>query len=292
MITELTRGALRALVDTQGGELVSLRDGTGTEYIWSGDPAFWSGRNPILFPIVGALKDGAVRIRGRTCEMAQHGFARRRAFALAERGEDSVVFQLTEDADTLAQYPCPFRLRVTHALTDRGFRTQFAVTNTGNEELPFCIGGHTAYCCPIHEGERFEEYRLVFDQPEDADTILVTKNGLSHEGRETMLRGSDTIELRHEIFDRLDTLIFQGLRSKGVKLIHRDTGRGLRVDFSEFPMVAFWTMPHKNAPYLCIEPWQGCAAFDNDTGEFLDKPWRVVLGPGKTWTAGYTMALV
>ena len=286
----LKHGQWTAVADTLGGELVSLRDGQGTEYIWGGNAAYWSGRNPVLFPIVGGLKDGRVDIGGRAYEMARHGFARRSEFVVAAQGTDFVDFELRERMGTLRQYPFFFSLRVRHQLTDGGFATSFTVTNPGSVDLPFCIGAHTAFRCPLEAGERFEDYRLVFDQVEDAASILPGEGGcLRRDAAGPRLEHTDTIVLSHAVFDAVDTLIYEGLRSKTVALRHKDTGRGVRVDFSQFPMVAFWTVPGKQAPYLCIEPWQGCAAFADESGRFTDKPHCVVLAPGEQKKLTYTV---
>ena len=288
----LKHGGLTAQVDTMGGELVSLRDAEGTEYIWGGDPAYWSGRNPILFPIVGGLKDGTVDIGGKSYEMARHGFARRMEFAVVEQGEAYAEVELGETAETLARYPFPFSLRVRHQLTEDGFFTEFRVTNTGTVPMPFCIGGHTAFRCPLAEGEKFEDYRLVFDRTEDTHSILPGAGGcLCHDRPGPALNGTD-IRLDHGIFNQVDTLIYDGLRSRTVSLRHDGTGRGIRVDFSEFPMVAFWTMPGVQAPYICIEPWQGCGAVDNESGDFTDKPHCVVLEPGESKRLRYIVSLL
>ena len=276
MTFELKKGGLRAAARTLGGELVSLRDGSGREHIWEGDPAFWSGQNPILFPIVGALKEGKVDIGGTVYEMGRHGFARGMEFVPAEQGEDFVTLELRETEDTLKCYPFPFSLKVTHRLLEDGFTTTFSVTNTGTAPMPFCVGGHTAIRLP--EGASFEDYELVFDVPEQADSHLLTPQGIiRHDGRRTMLNGGIT-PLDYDTFAQLDTIIFSMLRSGNVSLVHRETGRGLRLDFHEFPMVAFWTKP--GAPFLCLEPWQGCAAWDNETGRFEDKPFCLTLEPG------------
>ena len=289
----LQKGSYQAAVDTKGGELVSFRDGAGTEYIWGGDPAYWSGRNPNLFPIVGSLKNGRVRIRGQEYEMARHGFARRSEFSVAEQGEDFVVFELRESPDTLAQFPFPFLLRVRHQLLEGGFATTFEVSNPGDTPLPFCVGAHTAFNCPMHDGERFEDYRLIFDQEEDSDSLALTPEGLLAPGKQVpILHQTDTIPLSHEPFDRLDTLIFDGLRSKGVKLVHKDTGHGVHMAFDDFPMIAFWTAANANAPYLCLEPWHGCAAWDDESGEFTDKPYCVTLQPGESRALTYTVKTV
>ena len=149
MRVELRRGPLTAAVDTEGGELVSFRDGQGTQYIWQGDERSWPGRNPNLFPIVGALKDGTVRVEGRPFHMARHGFARVSEFTVAEQGEDYVVMELRQSPETLEQYPFDFVFRVRHQLEETGFSTQFQVQNPGDRDLLFCVGGHTGINCPL-----------------------------------------------------------------------------------------------------------------------------------------------
>lgn len=287
MTFELKRGALRATAQTKGGELISLRDGTGLEYIWEGDPAFWSGRNPILFPIVGTLKDGRVDIGGQACQMGRHGFARDMEFTPVEQGEDFITLELRETQNTLARYPFPFSLRVTHRLLDDGFSTTFAVQNPGSTPMPFCIGGHTAIRCPLRKDERFEDYQLLFDVAEQADSHLLSPQGIILHGRmEPMLSEGARLPLDYSVFERLDTIIFSMLRSGNVSLVHKETGHRVRLDFHEFPMVAFWTKP--GAPFLCMEPWQGCAAWDNETGKFEDKPFCTTLAPGKEKCLAYS----
>lgn len=286
----LSRGPMRATVQTRGGELISLRDGGGTEYIWGGDASFWPGRNPILFPVVGSLRDGRVDIGGKSFEMSRHGFARNLEFAPAEQTADSVTLELRESGETLSRYPFPFSLRVRHRLLENGFATSFTVENTGDAPMPFCIGAHTAIRCPLGAGERFEDYELVFDEEEAADTLLLTPEGLIRGGEtEPMLPRNGRLPLDYAVFRRLDTVIFRHLRSTGVSLLHRVSGRGVHLDFREFPMAAFWTVP--GAPFLCLEPWHGCAALNNETGRFSDKPFSITLSPGQKKSLNYSFTL-
>ena len=292
MNIQLTHGTIRGEVTTRGGELISLRDAQGTEYLWNGDPAFWSGRNPNLFPIVGNLKDGKIAFGERVCEMSRHGFARNSEFALAEQGEDFAVLELREREETLARYPFPFALRVRHQLLENGFSTAFIVTNTGTAPMPFCVGGHTAFRCPLNEGEWFEDYEIVFDQAEDADTLLLSPAGLLTGQTEPFLRGEDRFALDRSVFERLDTIIFQGLNSTGVRLRHKGTGKGVRLDFSQFPMVAFWSKSGAESPFVCLEPWQGCAAREDESGQFADKPHVITLQPGETKELKYSVTIL
>ena len=275
---------------TLGGELVSYRDERGLEYIWGGDPAYWPGRNPLLFPIVGTLKEGKIRFDGREYAMERHGFARRREFTPAARGEDWVRLELRESAETLALYPYPFRLAVEQRLTDTGFSTAVTVANPGEGPLPFCLGAHTGFRCPLEAGERFEDYELVFPERESCPTLLLRDGLLDRPAALPCLEDTDTLPLDYRWFDALDTLIFEGLRSRSVALRSRKSGRGVRVSFDGFPMLAFWTMPGKKAPYLCIEPWHGCAAGTAEGPEFTDKAHCIVLAPGESRTACPTLS--
>lgn len=288
----LSNGGLRAEVDSRGGELVSLKDACGTEYIWGGDPAFWDGKNPVLFPNVGILKDGRAVMKGETYQIPQHGFARDQEFSVLEQGADYIVLELRENQAALARYPYSFSLQARHQLKEDGFSTRLRVKNPGTEPMPFCIGTHTGFNCPLRPGERFGEYEIVFDQPEDLDTLLLTPDGrISHRERERLGANQDRFALDHALFARLDTVMLDRLHSTGVSLLHRDTGRGLRMEFGGFPMLAIWTEGKKKAPFVCLEAWQGCAAMDNDTGLFTDKPYCVVLEPGAAREWEYTVTL-
>ena len=195
--------------------------------------------------------------------------------------------ELRESAETLALYPYPFRLAVEQRLTDTGFSTAVTVANPGEGPLPFCLGAHTGFRCPLEAGERFEDYELVFPERESCPTLLLRDGLLDRPAALPCLEDTDTLPLDYRWFDALDTLIFEGLRSRSVTLRSRKSGRGVRVSFDGFPMLAFWTMPGKKAPYLCIEPWHGCAAGTAEGPEFTDKAHCIVLAPGESRTLAY-----
>ena len=292
MELELRRGGRTARVETLGGELVSCRGENGLEYIWGGDPAYWPGRNPLLFPVVGNVKDGKVSFDGKAYPMERHGFARRQEFRLTERGEDWLRLELTENPATLAAYPYPFRLTVEQRLTDSGFATSISVANPGREPMPFCLGAHTGFRCPLEEGEAFEDYELVFPQRETCPTLLLRDGLLDRPAARPCLEDTDTLPLDYHWFDELDTVILEGLRSDSVTLRSRKSGRGVRVHFAGFPMLAFWTMPGRRAPYLCIEPWHGCAASWGEGPDFTDKAHCMILEPGQSRTLSYQAELL
>ena len=63
-------------IKTKGAEITSVKDNSGKEYIWQGDPQFWKDQAIVLFPVVGRLDDGKYSFGGKEYEMDIHGFAK------------------------------------------------------------------------------------------------------------------------------------------------------------------------------------------------------------------------
>ena len=288
----LTHGSITAVVNSTGAELISLKDATGKEYIWQGDPNYWSGRNPHLFPIVGNLTDDTISFDGVPYHMSRHGFARRSEFSVIEKSKDSIVFHLQQSESTLQAYPFSFALNICHKLTDNGCSTSFEVYNSGSTTLPFCVGGHTAFQCPMNKRDQFTDYHLQFEFDEDAWALFPNSKGLLNPCNKIYsLHQTNILPLNHQIFAEKDTLIFEGLKSSAVSLLGPD-GHGVRMDFADFPMIAFWTVGAKQAPYICLEPWHGCAAFEGESGEFTDKHNCILLPPGKQKELAYHVTII
>ena len=121
MIYPLTAGNLTAAVDTLGAELISLQK-NGKEYIWNGNPAYWNGHNPTLFPVIGFLKDGKTHFNGIEYEIPKHGYARKSEFNILCRDERSITMEMSDNEETRKGYPFRFALQITHCLTEDGFK--------------------------------------------------------------------------------------------------------------------------------------------------------------------------
>ena len=247
----------------------------------------------MLFPAIGALKGGGATIAGAFYPVPRHGFARELPFRVTEQGEDFVTLTLTETPETKRLYPFAFALSVTHRLCGDGFETRFTVENHAGRPMPFLIGGHPAFACPVGGQGRFEDYVLRFEKPEDGRVSLcdLATHLIDRTAPAPLEADMRTLPLRHADYDRIDTFIFDGLSSRAVDLVHRETGRGVRLSF-DMPVLAVWTMPGKNAPYVCLEPWQGMPARADETGRFEDKPYHVSLGVGSAFTCGYRMRIL
>ena len=289
----LRKNGYEMYIDEKGAEMRAFRTPEGRDCLWSGDAAVWKGVAPVLFPAIGALKNKQVTIGGQAYAVPRHGFVRDMQFAVTEQGEDFVTLALHETPETRQVFPFAFALSVTHRFADNGFETRFTVENHSSREMPFLLGGHPGFACPMQPGEAFEDYVVRFQKPEKGETVLCTTASHLLGGTEKVNLGADqrTLPLNHADFDRLDTFIFAGLNSRSVDLVHKDTGKGLRLSF-DMDVLAIWTKPGANAPYVCLEPWQGLPAYENETGRFEDKPYHVALSVGRAYTCGYAMQLL
>jgi len=272
----LRSSGLAAEVAAAGAEVVALRDAEGRALLWSGDPAVWSGQAPLLFPIVGRLRDDALAHEGRTYPMKQHGFARRSEFELLSVSETDVVFRLSANDATREQYPFEFVLDMRYALEGDVLAMVASVSNPGAEALPLSFGFHPGFLWPLPYGGGREEHQVLFEEPERAP-VHRPVGGLLSDAVEPNPAASGVLALDDGLFQR-DALIFRSLRSQ--RLRFGVPGRpGLEVGFEGMPQLGLWSKP--GAPFLCIEPWHGYASPENHTGAFRDKPGLVLLPPGQ-----------
>lgn len=274
MCYSIRNSLLSAEIRSEGAELGSLKK-DGLEYIWEADPLHWGHSAPILFPIVGGLKDGKTTIEGKSYSMAKHGFLRGRPFALTEQREDSITLSTQSDSGTLAQYPYAFRFSVTFALKGDSLITTYQVENPGDTSMDFTLGAHPAFRCPLEpeKQELFSDFDLTFQSPQTAFCPHVSEAGvILTQHRRLMLDGEKTLPLHQGLFYN-DALIFDQLTCRSVTLQSRKTGHGVRMDFQDFPLLGVWSPQSMIAPFVCLEPWLGMGVTEEEnTGEYLEKP--------------------
>lgn len=292
MVYELKNGKFTARVDSLGAQLVSLKGMDGFEYLWVGDPAYWREHAPVLFPIVGALREGKTKIGGEWFHMTQHGFAKKTEFTLKEQTGDKLSLRLASDFETKKLYPFEFALTVTYTLTESGIETAFSVENLGDKVLPFVIGGHPGFNIPVNEDAAFEDYTIQFEQPEtqkcptiEMDTSLINYGKSAFE-----LRNEAEIPLKHSLFYS-DALVFDQLNSHRVRIVNKATGRGVEMDFSAFPMLGIWSA-RNDGPYVCLEPWTGCATLTTENDEYEQKKGMAFLPDGGTADYSFSVRIL
>ena len=287
----LTNGKITAILRDFGAELISLKDEAGTEYLWQGDPVYWSGQAPVLFPIVGCLREGKAQAFGKPCSMKRHGIARKRTFRLVQQDDSSISFSLRADEESLRDYPFDFELAVTYSIQGRSLTTCFEVKNHGEEPLPYVVGGHPAFNCSLAEGERFEDYYLEFSQNERAELPLITpENGLIDVNKRVLwMNEVNILPLQHSNFYS-DALVFDSLRSRAVTLKNKYNAKGLRVDFPDFAYLGIWSAAN-DAPFVAIEPWTGISTCSDEGDVFEEKRGMRVLNAGEQGRNVFTVTL-
>jgi galactose mutarotase-like enzyme len=272
-------GELTARINPFGAELWSLTDAAGAEYMTDADPAFWSGRAPLLFPIVGALSGGVLRLDGREFPMRQHGFARRSQFAPVHVEEAEARFRLTDSPDTRAVYPFGFVLEMAFRIEGMTLRMEASVFNPNREPLPFSFGFHPAFAWPLPGGFAKEDHKLVFEKPESPTLRQVSRNSgeLLPDSVPTPANSRE-LPLSEALF-RNDALIWDTFESKSLRY-GADGGTSLDLHFPDTTAMGVWQVP--GARYICIEPWAGHADPAGFAGDFREKAGVVLLDPGKT----------
>lgn len=277
---------IRASIHSKGAELQSLyQKEHQLEYMWSGDPAFWGKHSPLLFPIVGTLKDNSYEYEGKSYTLARHGFARDREFLAETQSGDAISFLLRSDEQTRSVFPFDFELRVIYRLRAGGISTTYQVKNPGKGPLYFSVGGHPAFRVPLAAGTEYTDYYLEFDGVETAPRWPISKDGLIGRDPIPLLQNTAVLPLRKDLFAK-DALVIKSLVSRGVTLRSGQTERGLRMDFPGFPFLGIWAAP--NADFVCIEPWCGIADPVDSNQKWTEKEGINKLEGGgvfeRTWT--------
>ncbi len=292
MEIKLRCGGASAVILDKGAELRSLNL-SGKEIMWRADPAFWGKSSPVLFPMIGNLRGGKTVIEGREHSITKHGFARDNVFAYEQLSDSSAVFTFRSDEETKKSYPFDFTLKLHYTLTADSLTVLYTVTNDGAGEMPFCIGAHPAFACPNEEGAQFTDYRLVFADKETVNSPVMnleTRMWGDHD-RVERLNCSDEFRLAYPLFDN-DCVYFDSITSKSVKLLSDRSGQGVKVSWEGFETLGVWTPDHKNAPFVCIEPWCGCDDYDTDDGVFAHKRGIQTAGSGETKNYSLTISEV
>ncbi len=248
---------LKVLVHSKGAELQSVfNKELQLEYLWNGDPAFWAKRSPVLFPIVGTLKDNTYFYEGRPYQLGRHGFARDMEFETESQQFDSIVFLLKSSPDTRLHFPFDFEFRISYQLQGYDLITTYTVTNTSAGDMFFSVGGHPAFRLPIAEGTAYDDYYLEFNETETSPRWPISKEGLIEKEPQPLLQDTDILPLTKSLFAN-DALVLKHPASSLVSLRSDKTEHGLDFDFSGFPYLGIWAA--KNADFVCIEPWCGIA---------------------------------
>lgn len=284
MEIELRNGNTAAKIKDKGAELVSFSI-DGRELMWCGDEKYWGKTSPFLFPMIGNLRNGKTLIDGKEYSITKHGFARDNVFTTEKLSDNKAVFTFSSNEETKKSFPFDFKIQLSYTLSEGKLIIDYSVTNESDNAMPYCIGAHPAFSCPD-----ISDYVLIFEQAETVNSPIMNLETRmwSDNNRIGRLDNSNRFELSYPLFDN-DCVYFDTIKSKSCSLVSEKDGSGVKVSWTGFETLGVWTPDHKNAPFICIEPWCGCDDYDTDNGVFAEK--RGIQIARKNETRHYSMIL-
>lgn len=294
MIYTLSNNEISIKVDSFGAELKSLADiNTGMEYMWEGNPVYWKRTSPVLFPLVGSLKNGKYTFEGKEYPMSQHGFARDMEFEMTRCGEDEIHFTLLYNEETLLKYPFCFKLEIGYKLVERSVSVMWKVINLDNKKMYFSIGGHPAFKCPIDDKDRRSDYYLKFEGADKITSHRIIEAGLVGDVYDEYELMDGVHPIKNDLFDK-DALIIEESEINAVSLLNADKKVYLTVEFNA-PLFGVWSPVKKDvnepAPFVCIEPWYGRCDSVEFAGTLEERQWGNELDVGKTFEVSYKVCV-
>ncbi len=281
----LSNDHLSLSVAELGAEMQYLRTQAGVDLLWHGDPAFWSGRAPVLFPIVGRAVDDRIAVGAHSADMAQHGFARRRTFALEEYSPTQCRHVLRADPETRAQYPFDFALHLTHALAEATLTVTARVENHSENAMPFGFGFHPAFNWPL-PGAEPQRHVVQLKTTNNPARQPLHPDGLLEPTRVEGPFSNGVLELEEGLF-KDGALVFPN----GTEALRYgpENGPGLAFTFLNLPDLALWKPV--DAPFLCVEPWHGTASLVGDGPQISQRPNSLSLPAGEAVEFGFSVTV-
>jgi galactose mutarotase-like enzyme len=263
LITTISNSNISAAINSTGAELISLQHKhTEREYIWEGNPEFWGKHSPILFPIIGTLKNNSYHYNNQNYYLPRHGFARDFEFKIIEQQSDKVIFSLQESQETLKLFPFKFELQLIYSLNENELVVSYIVKNNNSTTMPYCIGGHPAFALK----NPFSQYSLHFESDESLLYYSLQSDLLTNNTNILSLQNK-VLPLTYSLFEK-DALVFKKMVSKQIQLSENHKPI-LNFKFNDFPNFGIWTKV--GAPFVCLEPWLGYADTVNANGNILEK---------------------
>jgi len=281
--------ALCVCVSDLGAEISSILDKrTGRELLWQPNEAIWNGQAPVLFPLIGRLKEGKYTYRDRQYSIASHGFARHSLFAAMQSSPHEISFSITDSEKTRGEYPFAFRFTVQYALRDGTIEKTHIVENRSDETMYYELGGHEGYNLNLYPGARMTDFYLKFSDRDFVETYTFDSDIMLNRETKKITLKDGVLPLNMELF-RYDALVLRGIENIAVELWNAQ-GRVAAVSAPGFDYMGIWTkfLP-VDTKYICIEPWTSLPDANFLDYELTNKIGIRALAPGERETLAYSM---
>lgn len=287
MLHRIKNEFLELVITSRGAEKQELIGSNQVHYLRKPDHV-WNRVSPILFPNVGRLKGGVTTIHNQLYALPLHGFLRDHEFDVLQHKENEISLVQVYSEDTLQLFPFKYKAIVTYTLKDKSLFTNIKIVNEDQIQMPFNLGGHPGFNCPLYSNERFEDYRVCFEKTESFISPFVEVDGTLNFDRGQPFEAIDEIALDYRYFEN-DAIIIPRIKSKRVDLINAQN-QGIRFHFDDFVSLAIWTRPQ--APFVCLEPWIGYGDRYDSNQQFDKKDNIVMLSPLEEFSATYIITIL
>lgn len=281
----LTSNEISLTINSQGAELSSVKNRNGLEFIWQAKPDVWARHAPVLFPIIGKLKNNQFIFEGKTYELPQHGFARDMELSLKEKNDTSCVFELRSDANTKKVFPFDFVFQIIYILNGNKLTIKYNVKNPGSDALFFSIGAHPAFNVPLQANETFEDYYLEFEKNNYNVTIL--NEGLRTSSKQNLEVKDKKLFLSKNLFDR-DALVFENSQIDSMALCSSKSNHKIIMHSKNFPYFGIWSKKGCTQ-FVCLEPWFGIADHENTNQNFSQKEGIISLNANEEFVCEFEL---
>lgn len=291
MTVYLNSNQLSVAISDLGAELTSIvQNETGIEYLWQGDPEYWGRQSPILFPIVGRLKEDQYTYQNNTYSLSQHGFARDKVFRIVSQTDNEAVFELSSSEETESIFPFSFSLFIRYVLYENSIHITYAVENKETKRtMYFSIGGHPGFNIPLTEDTIFEDYYISF-LPRKTRTVIPLDGPWIDLKNKTLGQTDTSLALSRKLFEK-DALIYETEGTNSFTIESDKHSHRVEIETEDFPYVGIWTASKKGSPFICIEPWYGIADTIESSGELKEKQGIQSLEPQQTFQANYSITI-
>ncbi|WP_369351261.1 aldose 1-epimerase family protein [Streptococcus hillyeri] len=293
MVIELKNEQLTVQFSEFGGALSSIKDKDGVEYLWQGNPEYWSGQAPVLFPICGSVRDDKVFIDEKVRNIPRHGLVRKENFDYCKIDDSTVSFSFKANEKTLKEYPYHFVLNIIYKLHGSTITTEYQVTSSEIERsIPYFIGGHPGFNCPLENNEKYEDYYLEFSEHE---TCSIPKSFpdtglLDLQDRTPFLENQNKLDLNYSLFSH-NAITLDQLKSRSVSLKSKKSNKGIKVDFKDFPHLIIWSTTNQS-PFIALEPWSGLSTSLEESDILEEKQGVTVVEPSQTSIKSFAITIL
>ena len=288
MNVKLQSSSLIIQINNIGAEICSVKNNSGLEFIWQADKDVWARHAPVLFPIVGKLKEDKYIFENKEYRLPQHGFARDQEFKPIFQSDSECTFQLNSNSQTKSVFPFDFIFEINYQLKDASITTHYKIINCTDGLMPFSVGAHPGFNCPLLATEKFEDYYLSFESNNFSLTAL--NNGLRTRQKQKLVLADNKLTLHAHLFDN-DALVFENSQINKISLCSSVSNHKITMECKNWPYFGIWGKK-ENQKFVCLEPWHGVADSENTKQMIENKEGILHLNSNQEFRCSFSMSFL